>query len=427
MTDLTPELIPALKSYRLPGIDLGGDLVYPDYNGRSLLNVPSSICRWLGVPTLSSEPLDPQYTQNLRTNYQNIILILIDALALERLVTLVKAGSLPVWRSLSEGGVLAPLTSIAPSTTASALTSLWTGTGVIEHGIVGYEMWMKEYGMVVNAILHAPMSFQGDAGSLRKAGFNPEKFLESNLLGTHLTNHGIRVYAFQHHSITRSGLSQMLLQDVSVNPFRTQSDLWVNARSVLENNPNSQKFIWIYWGEVDYLSHNYGPDDDRTISELVNFSTSFEYLFLNQLKPESKRDTLLLMMADHGQIKTQPDSHYDLNNHPSLVRRLHMMPTGENRLAYLFLRPGQREAAREYIERTWPGQFSFLDPIFAVESGLFGPGELHSRLYDRLGDLIVVSKSGAFLWWSSKADHLMGRHGGLSADEMLIPFIAAGL
>ncbi len=427
MPDLTPKLIPALKSHRLPGLELDGDLVYPDYYGRSLLNVPSSICDWLGAPMLGAEPLDFQYTQAFKTRYQNVILILIDALGLEKLLTILEAGNLPVWRKLTERGLLAPLTSIAPSTTASALSSLWTGTGVAEHGIVGYEIWLKEYGMVVNAILHAPMSYQGDVGSLQKAGFNPETFLVPKRLGTHLTDFGIQVYAFQHHSITRSGLSQMLLQDVSVNPFRTQSDLWVNARSVLEKFPGSRKFIWVYWGEVDYLSHNYGPDDDRTISELVNFSTSFEFLFLNRLKPEIKRDTLLLMMADHGQIKTQPDPHYDLSNHPSLVRRLHMMPTGENRLAYLFIRPGQGEAAREYIERTWPDQFSFLDPIFAVESGLFGPGKLHSQLYDRLGDLIVVSKGEAFLWWSAKTDHLLGRHGGLSADEMLIPFVAVEL
>ena len=427
MPDLTPELLPALSSHRLPGLELGGDLIYPDYEGRSLLNVPASICRWLGAPTLGAKPLVSQFTQTLENKYQNVILILIDALSLERLTTLVNAGSLPVWGKLAEKGILAPLTSITPSTTASALTSLWTGTGAAEHGIVGYEIWMKEYGMVVNAILHAPISFQGDVGSLRKAGFDPETFIEPTLLGTHLTNHGIQVYAFQHHSITRSGLSRILLQDVTVNPFRTQSDLWVNARNVLENNPNGRKYIWIYWGEVDYLSHNYGPDDERTIGELAIFSTSFKELFLDRLKPEIRRDTLLILMADHGQIKTQPDPHYDLRNHPNLVRRLHMMPTGENRLAYLFLRPGQGEAAREYIERTWPGQFSFLDPIFAVESGLFGPGKLHSRLYDRLGDLIVVSKSEAFLWWSSKPDHLKGRHGGLSADEMLIPFLAAGL
>ncbi len=427
MPDLTNQILPDLRLHRLPGLNLGGDFVYPDYDGRSLVNVPSSICRWLGAPPLGAVPLAPQFTQVLGDQYQNVILVLMDALSLVRFTDLLNAGKLPVWKKMGEEGILAPLTSIIPSTTASALTSLWTGTGSIEHGIVGYEMWLKEYGIVVNSILQAPMSFQGGVGSLSKTGFDPLTFIEPTLLGTHLNDHGVQVYAFQHHSIARSGLTRMLLQDVNVSPFRSQSDLWANVRSALENKPQERKFVWVYWGEVDYFSHHYGPDDERTISELVNFSTAFEALFLDRLNPTTRSSTLLILLADHGQVKTQPNPHYDINNHPNLVRRLHIMPTGENRLAYLYLRPGQGEAAREYIERTWPSQFTFMDPIFAVESGLFGPGKPHPRLFDRLGDLIVISRGNAYLWWSSKSDHLEGRHGGLSAEEMLVPFLAAGL
>ena len=427
MPDQFTESLSSLKSHRLPGLNLGEDFVYPDYAGRSLLNVPSSICGWLGAPMLGAPSLTPQITEMLAGEYQNVVLILMDALSLERFTKLINTGLLPVWSELARKGVLAPITSIAPSTTAAALTSLWTGSSAAEHGIVGYEMWLKEYGMVVNSILHSPMSFQGEAGSLTKAGFDPETFIRPALLGSHLSKHGIQVYAFQHHSIARSGLSLMFLRDVKLQPFRTQSDLWVNARGVLEDNPDQRKYIWIYWGEVDYLSHNYGPDNERVVSELRHFSATFEDLFLNQLSPFARKDTLLVLLADHGQIKSQPDPHYDLSNHPNLVRLLHIMPTGENRLASLYLRPGQSNAVREYIERTWPGQFVYLDPSLAVESGLFGPGELHPRLYDRLGDLIVVSSGESYLWWSPKADHLMGRHGGLSADEMLVPFLAAEL
>jgi hypothetical protein len=85
------------------------------------------------------------------------------------------------------------------------------------------------------------------------------------------------------------------------------------------------------------------------------------------------------------------------------------------------------EAGREYIERSWPGQFTFLDPVFAVEAGLFGPGPYHPRLFDRLGDLIVLARRDAYLWWSNKKDHLFGRHGGLSPDEMLVPFLGVNL
>jgi len=356
-----------------------------------------------------------------------VILLLLDALSLNRFVNWLEAGISPIWGELSKQGVFVPLTSITPSTTAAALTSLWTGRSAKEHGIVGYEMWLKEYGMVVNSILHSPMSFKGDAGSLARAGFNPENFVKSTRIGSHLAEHDIAVYAFQHHSIADSGLSKMLLKNVKIQPFHTHSDLWVNTRGILEDKSDRQKYIWIYWGELDYMAHNYGPDDERTIDEFTRFSSAFEKLLLNQLSLTARKDTLLILLADHGQIRSQPDGNFDLHNHPSLVRRLHIMPTGENRLMSLFIRPGQREAVREYFEHTWPNQFTLYEPSNAVENGLFGPGEPHPHLYDRLGDLIVMAKGESYLWWSRKVDHLYGRHGGLSADEMLVPFLAVEL
>jgi len=427
MPDHYKETLSGIKSHRLRGLDFGEEFIYPNYNGLSILNLPASICNWFGAPPLGAPALDPQILTSLGSEYQNVILILMDALSLDVFTKLLNAGLLPVWEALIQQGVFSPLTSITPSTTASALTSLWTGSSASEHGIVGYEMWLKEYGMVVNSILHSPMSFRGAAGSLEKAGFEPETFIGTHFLGSHLSNQGVQVYAYQHHSLARSGLSRMLLRDVNMQPFHTQSDLWVNAKQLMEEKSNQRKYVWIYWGEVDYMSHNYGPDDERVANEFSRFSATMEALFLSKLNPSTRKDTLLLLTADHGQIKTQPNPHFDLRNHPNLVRRLHIMPTGENRLASLYIRPGQSEAVREYIERTWPEQFILIDRSFAIECGLFGPGTRHPHLDDRLGDLILISRGRSYLWWSPQEDHLLGRHGGMSADEMLVPFIAADL
>ena len=57
MADLTPSLLPILKSHRLPGLDFGEGMIYPKYDGNSILNIPSGICRLLGVPGLDSPPL----------------------------------------------------------------------------------------------------------------------------------------------------------------------------------------------------------------------------------------------------------------------------------------------------------------------------------------------------------------------------------
>lgn len=411
---------------RLPGLDLGDGFLLPDYQGGSILNLPSSFCHWLELPGLGAAPLRDELLAPFQ-DVQRVILVLVDALALHRLQRWMADGCAPVWHTLAEGGLLAPLTSIVPSTTSAALTSLWTGRSPAEHGIAGYELWLKEYGMVANMILHAPISFRNDSGSLSKAGFKPEAYLSMPTLGVHLAAHGVHSYALQHHSIIKSGLSQMFFQGVDVRGFNSYADLWINLRHLVEKRPGERQYIWVYTGEVDHFGHFYGPDDERTAAEFAHFSASFEQLFLNRLSPEARRGTLLVLTADHGQVATTPDLKYNLRSHPELAARLHIMPTGENRLVYYFHRPGQGAALREYMEQAWPGEFAYLDPAQAVQGGLFGPGEPHPRLMDRLGDLMAAARDGAYLWWADKDDLLLGRHGGLMREEMLVPFLAAKL
>lgn len=433
MADLVAKLLPHLRQHCLSDLDQAGagnpnnDFIYPNYNGQSILNIPASICRLLEVPEMGAGPLNPEILNPLEGNIQRIIYVLMDALSLHRLQRWMEDGTAPIWRALIQGGLLAPLTSICPSTTSAALTSLWTGRSAAEHGIMGYEMWLKEYGIVANTILHSPITYRNDIGSLEKAGFVPENFMTLPTLGPHLDRYGVKTFALQHKSIARSGLSRMFFKDVDVKVFNTAADLWVNMRHLLEGNLSERFYAWVYWGQVDHFGHFYGPDDERTAAEFATFSAAFEQFFLKRLDAGCSNGTLLVLCADHGQIATRKDQHYELRNHTDLVRSLHIQPTGENRLAYLFVRPWQEEYVTEYIDRTWPGEFTLLDSALAVETGLFGPGEYHPRLLDRLGEYIVVAQGDAYLWWADENNHLLGRHGGLHSEEMLVPFLAVRL
>jgi hypothetical protein len=163
------------------------------------------------------------------------------------------------------------------------------------------------------------------------------------------------------------------------------------------------------------------------MAEFDNFSRAMERQFLNALSPSARQDTLILLCADHGQKSTTLNPHYEVRNHPGLTRRLHLPLTGENRMAYYYPRSGQMEAVREYIERTWPRQFALVEPAYALEAGLFGPGKAHPNMLDRLGDLISIAHGDAYLWFPDRDNPLTGRHGGMSADEMLVPLLAAQL
>jgi predicted AlkP superfamily pyrophosphatase or phosphodiesterase len=420
-----------LQNHRLPGLDLGERIVYPAYQGHSILNIPASLCHFLGVPEIghnaSAGPLSAETLSPLDSDYQHVILVLMDALAFHRLEGWMQDGTAPIWTKLAQDGLLHPLTSIVPSTTSTALTSLWTGCPTSTHGITGYEMWLKEYGVVANTILHTPMAFQNDVDGLERAGFKAEEFLSLTTLGSHLVSQGVNSYVLMHKSLAHSGLSRMLFKDTDFQAFFSAADLWINLRHLLDSKPNEKLYAWVYWSEVDHFGHVYGPDDERTAAEFSNFSLALERLFLAHLSPPTRHKTLLILTADHGQITTSANPHYDLRNHPNLVRRLHINPTGENRLAFLYVRPGQYEAVREYIERAWPNQFTLIESTYALELGLFGSGGVHPSLLDRLGDLCVLAGQDAYLWWASKDNSLIGRHGGLSPEEMLVPFLAVPL
>lgn len=432
MTDLIEAQLSELKTQRLAGLPLANEHIHPHYGGRSILNLPSTISQLLGAGDFGTAPLADDALAARDVPVQRVIFILMDALSLHRIRQWIGEGRLPAWEKLAEEGSLSALTSISPSTTCAAITSLWTGRPPAWHGISGYEMWLKQYGVVANMIEHRPMNFNSPAGSLAQAGFDPETFLptkekEAQALGTHLAHNGIETHVFQHYSIAHSGLSRMFMQDSAIHPISTAADLWIDVRRLVEAQAERKQYIWVYWDEVDRLSHFYGPDDERPAAEFASFSSAFERTFLEPLKASARQGTFIILAADHGQIHTRKDPHYDLRNHPNLVRRLHILPTGENRLVYLYPRSGQIEAVREYIERTWPNQFTILESEYALHHGLLGPGELHPDLGDRCGDLMLAARGDAYLWWGSKENPLIGRHGGLSHDEMLVPLLSASL
>jgi hypothetical protein len=101
-----------------------------------------------------------------------------------------------------------------------------------------------------------------------------------------------------------------------------------------------------------------------------------------------------------------------------------MVPTGESRLPYLNIKPGHREFVENYLQANWQGNFTLLPVKNAQTSGLLGNRNYHQSTIDRMGSHIVFPRGNAYWWWVEKENHLLGRHGGLSTEEMLIPFFA---
>ncbi len=422
--------IATLTSHHFSGLPTGNGLTYPNYEGRNLANLPASICNWLGVPPLGSSGLDPEYHTRFPGKFEKIVFFLIDGMGMRFLQRCLRDGDLsrqaPIWNHLAGLGEVHALSSTCPSTTSSALTSLWTGVTPAEHGVIGYEMWLKEFGMVVNMVNHSPSAFPGDPGSLRRAGFRPENFLPVPTLGAHLARHGVETRVFQHHTLTHSGLSSMLMEGVEIYPYLTLADLWISLRDLLENWQQEPLYTYVYWSDFDLLQHRFSSTNPRAEYEFIQFSRQLGD-FISGLSSTSRRNTLFLFAADHGQIPTPQAADRELARHPELKKCLAMQPTCENRLAFLYLRPGKEPTLRDYVQSTWGEDYLLIPSTEAVQSGLFGRGSLHPALSDRVGDLVAVALGEAYWWWSNRENRQVSRHGGLSPEEMLIPLLLCTL
>jgi hypothetical protein len=427
MQNLVNDNLDRIKTYHRQGLPLDDDMIFPHYEGLSLVNVPGTIAQLLEAPAFGRPPLAQSITQSLNGPYKKVVLLLVDALGYDLFNRLMGSEENSMWGRYGDQAIFSPLTSVCPSTTASALTTLWTGQAPASHGIIGYEMWAKEYGMLINNIAHSAASAKGDTGGLSRSGFDPYNFLDTPLFGTHLQRNGVVPTTFIHRSIAHSGLSVMQMQDVNIHTFIDEADLCMSLADHINRQPELREYIYVYYSDVDTLMHHYSDNDQRVSLQFEFFSKLFEQAFLGDLSQSAAKNTLLVLLADHGSMTTPDEPRFNLANHPELLNCLVMQPTCEHRLPFFFVRPGRLQTLKDYFKRSWPDDFELLDVDQALESDLFGKKPHKKNIRERLGDVIAVSKGNAYLWWADRPNLMAGRHGGLSHPEMLVPFYALPL
>jgi hypothetical protein len=148
--------------------------------------------------------------------------------------------------------------------------------------------------------------------------------------------------------------------------------------------------------------------------------------FLGRLASPEREGTLLLITADHGQIHVPAEHIVTADEEAELSRHLMVPIVGESRAAFVHPRPGRAQAVREYLAGAFPGRFEVIPSADALDAGLMG-SPVCDESYSRAGELLVLARVDHALQRSRPRGPQVGRHGGLSAEEMLVPLIGARL
>jgi hypothetical protein len=414
------EIEARLRSRTLDGLP-AGKAVIPDYLQYSICAVPGLVRTLFDGPGGAESPVYAAIASAVQGRVDRVILLVIDGLGFYHLASLLKRFPDLYLHSLVERGALVPITSVFPSTTVSALTTFSTGLTPQEHGMVGYRLYLRETSAITNMIrLSLLGSTKGD--SAVDWGIDLETFLAGPRLSESLRRAGVETHVVLPRRISSSGLSHLLYgASDQLHPSTNLSDMLVAARRAVQR-ATGKAFVYLYWSETDSIAHAHGPESEESTAELRSVDAA-----LGRELGEAC-GTVFMITSDHGFVTMERQDYARIDEDPLLMRDLVLPPVGEPRASYLFVREGRRRAVADRIAERFAGDLVCLDSHEALERGLFGRGDVHAAVPDRIGDLVVASTGRKGLYYPFPGSVMLkGMHGGLTKEEMLVPLIVSRL
>lgn len=402
--------------------------VMPHYGGLGIANLPATIAALFGAELDGGcPPLQADIWAEWRDGLERVVLVVVDALGYLQLEAAMLADDGLVFHQLAHAGHLLPITSTFPSTTNTVLTTLWTGYSPAAHGVLAYELYLRELGVTASTLFFWPM-YHRQRDSLADWGIDPETFVPVPSLAEQLHTRGITTRTFVSKVYVNSILSRIHRRGVRQSyGFVGASDMWLGLQRTIKQHRQEKLFLAAYWDTIDGITHQYGPDDSAWDLELRGLSWMMKTAFLDRLTPTQRKGTLLLITADHGGLSTPPRAAVRLDRHPDLRDALSLPPVGESRVPFLHTRGGNLERVQKYIEQHLHESFAVLTQDQVLDSGLLGPGPVYRETPHRLGDLVCVARDNHYLARGKHQLDMRGRHGGLSAREMLVPLLGVRL
>lgn len=363
-------------------------IFFPDYKN-SILNVTNSILHHYGAKTF--HPTLPLLDQVLTRNYRNVVLILVDALGESILKKHPESG-----KTLAND-VQSVISSVFPPTTVAATTSVLTGLSPLETGWIGWSQYVKEEDKTVVFFT------------------NKDYYNESYTFNYPVAERFVLVENI--YSLIQKSSPDVKTLEIFPAFREPHHDTFQKECETIvrETNEPGRHFIYSYWDKLDTNLHEFGPDDPAIDPILSAIDSGYAYL-----KNHISADSVIIVIADHGQVAVTP---LPIRDYPDLWETFVHAPSVESRATAFFIIPGQ-ESKFESLFRQYFGKHYVLyktDDVLSMN--LLGYGNPHPKLKEFLGDYMGIAIDHHYFKLNSDSFVMKGQHAGLLAEETLVPLI----
>lgn len=380
----------------------------PAYGGASILD----LIRW----ARSQVQLDgPASARSLLlgapdSRCQRVVVALFDGLG-DRYLNRCGAGS-----AMSDARVTG-LTSVFPSTTSAAVTTMMTGLSPAEHGLNG---WVCRGHAGTGLFEPLPMVYHGSGKPLRhplrRHRIFPYRTLYQDL--------GCPAFVISPEWLVGTEFSNRHSRGAAIAAYRARGEIAEYLAYALERL-GPRGLVYVYLPHFDATAHETGMDSPKLERQFA----ALDDCFAAMAQTCRQNDALLLATADHGLIDAPQEDMICLGQAPEVMAHLALPLWGERRAVFCKLRSGRVAEFMAALEARWPAAIDCMTADEVIDAGLLGPGKPHRDLATRIGDCLLLPRGqGSIVDAASpEAVHAFRAvHGGLSCDEMEVPLLVDG-
>ena len=382
-------------------------MIKPDYENSSIVNLMASILQGLGGHTNHHTPL-PAPGNDAFERARNIVLLVIDGLGYNYLM-----GYAP--RSILARHAHTKLTTVFPSTTATAITTFMTGLAPQQHGLTGWFTYFQTLESILT-VLPASLRYVGGERESPKVDINA---LYGHTPVFDLLEADNFIVSPRH--IAHSDYSLAHRGKATIVPYGDLTGCFSATRDIIQSG-NRKKYIYTYWPEFDGLAHEKGVASTQVAAHFREMDAAFAR-FISDI---AGTNTLVIATGDHGLIDSGPDFCLELHHHPRLLEALTMPLSGERRMAYCYVDPDRQATFLDYLTQTLADRIHVYRSTDLIEQHYFGLGPPHPDLHHRIGDYVLAMKGNYTVMDTLPGErhfYHIGTHGGMSDDEMWVPLI----
>jgi Type I phosphodiesterase / nucleotide pyrophosphatase len=365
--------------------------VLPDYGGANLTGL---------VPAFLASPADrPDWLPAAARQTERVVLLVADGLGWLQLQE--RTHLMPRLAQMSGG----PITTVVPSTTAAALTSVVVGAPPAAHGIVGYRVVVE--GPAGPEVMNV-LKWRTGAGDARQLA-DPRTFQVLEPFA------GQPVPVVSKADFAGTAFTEAHQRGAPQIGWFQASSLAVEVQALVGSG---ERLVYAYYDGVDRIAHIRGFGDHYD-AELMALDR-----IIGDLLDGLPRSVALVVTADHGQVEVGAKA---VELAPRLLEETSLI-SGEARFRWLHAKSSSGRAVEQLasLARDLYGQQAWVATIDQVDGEGWLGGPIRPEFRSRLGDVAVVpfEPTGYLDRAESGEFQLVCRHGSLTPEEMLVPLVA---